>query len=148
MADPDFVDCCLCAAARLSLDAPLVKGDEATAAAQGLAGPGSHVHRTVHRHLDSMADLATRQPRASLSLTGAFFVPWPVPALLLSLHSLRGAAATSLAADADRLQSLSDELGAAKAWSAWPLPARFRFTDQLWGVWRRKARKQSLSPWT
>ncbi|CAE7242363.1 slc47a1 [Symbiodinium sp. CCMP2592] len=51
--------------------------DEATAAAQGLA------------------DLATRQPRASLSLTGA--------------------AATSLAADADRLQSLSDELAAAKA---------------------------------
>lgn len=42
-----------------------------------------------------LADLATRQPRASLSLTGA--------------------AATSLAADADRLQSLSDELGAAKA---------------------------------
>ncbi|CAE7672015.1 COLGALT1 [Symbiodinium pilosum] len=54
--------------------------DEATAAAQGLA------------------DLATRQPRASLSLTGA--------------------AATSLAADADRLQGLSDEIVVAKAETA------------------------------
>ncbi|CAE6953445.1 slc47a1 [Symbiodinium natans] len=62
--------------------------DEATAAAQGLA------------------DLATRQPRASLSLTGA--------------------AATSLAADADRLQALSDELAVAKAEGA---EAEFQSSD-------------------
>ena len=38
---------------------------------------------TVHRHPDSMADLATRQPRASLSLTGpSRAVPCAVPVLL------------------------------------------------------------------
>ena len=58
------------------------------------------------------ADLATRQPRASLSLTGRHLSTNRIP---FGLKMLAGAAATSLAADADRLQGLSDEIVVAKA---------------------------------
>ena len=97
-------------------------GDEATAAAQGLAGPSAlqlqlAVGATPAEDGDltsclrQISRLGSHAPRC-LSQASPAHLPHRVSRIVELWKA--GAAATSLAADADRLQSLSDEIAVAK----------------------------------